>query len=50
MENVHQQQFSAKLCGRDLVLEEGLETGLEGGAELHGRLGQIGSGQVGSGY
>jgi hypothetical protein len=36
MEDVHQQQFSGKLCGRDLVLEESLETGLENCAELHG--------------
>ena len=36
MENVHQQQFSGELCGRNLVLEEGLEAGLESGAELHG--------------
>jgi hypothetical protein len=36
MEDVHQQQFGGKLCGRDLVLEESLETGLESCAELHG--------------
>jgi hypothetical protein len=36
MEDVRQQQFSGKLRGRDLVLEEGLETGLESCAELHG--------------
>jgi hypothetical protein len=36
MEDVHQQQFSGELCGRDLVVEKGFETGLESCAELHG--------------
>jgi hypothetical protein len=36
IENVHQQQFGGELRGRNLVLKEGLETGLESSAELHG--------------
>jgi hypothetical protein len=36
MEDVHQQQLGSELRGRDLVLEEPLETGFESCAELHG--------------
>jgi hypothetical protein len=37
IQDVHQQQFRPKLRGRDLMLEERLETGLESGAEVHGK-------------
>jgi len=37
MEDMHQQKFGGELCGRDLALKERLETGLESGAELHGK-------------
>jgi hypothetical protein len=38
MEDVHEQQFSGELCGRDLVVEKGFEAGPESCAELHGGL------------
>jgi hypothetical protein len=35
--DVHQEQFGRQLSGRDLILKEYLEAGLESVAEVHGK-------------